>query len=573
MYSVKLTLSLFAILGLILASCAPAAAPTTPTAKPAAPAAQPTPKPALSPVPQPPAPTAKPAAPTPSPKPAAEQPRSGGVLAISAQGDPFSLDIHQDESYLVGNVVQLAYNGVTQFDPNSPETVIGDLAKSWEISKDGLTYTFKLNENVKFHDGTPFTAEDVKISYDRLTNPPRGIRSPRRIDLIAVDKLDTVDKNTFRFTLKYPSSAFLGTVSSGFMAIFSRAFLEKKTDMKFDFMGTGPYRLKAYSTGVSLEYVKFADYFVKGRPYLNGITFYIIKDAGTRLAAFRTGQVKLTGPGASGLTAADAEIIRKTLPQVTVLSYPSFSRADFLPHNQRKPWTDIRVRKAAHLAIDRQKAIEVLDQGYGELGSHMPGKWGIPQDELLKIPGWRQPKEQDIAEAKRLLAEAGFPQGFSMKSLVRAEKQFEDLTVFVADQLAKIGIKLELDIKDPAVRTELLRRGDFEVHPRIASLSFPDPDNVARYWAPPSGDDWGTNWQRAGDEKTWELFDKQARSIDPAERAKIVRELDLRMIDQAMMPIIYWRNAIMGWWPEVRNRGKVSGYFSFQKYQDIWLAK
>ncbi|MBI2907639.1 MAG: ABC transporter substrate-binding protein [Chloroflexi bacterium] len=518
-------------------------------------------------------PKAKTGDPTPSSKPIAEQPTYGGILSVSCVGDPISFDLHQETASKVENVVSLAYNGLTQFDPKSPEDVIGDLAKSWTVSQDGLTYTFQLNENVKFQDGSPLSAQDVKVSYDRLINPPKNVSSPRRVDLMSLDRIDVVDKNSVRFTLKYVSSTFLGIISSGFMAIYSESFLDKKGDMKKDVMGTGPYKLKAYYPGTSLEYVKFTDYFVRGRPYLDGMTFYNIQDAGTRLAAFRTGRVKLTGPGPSGLTAADADIIRKTLPQVSLLSYPSFSHSNFLPHNQRKPWDDIRVRRAAHLAIDRQRAIEVLDQGYGELGSHMPGKWGIPKDELLKIPGWRQPKDQDIADAKRLLGEAGFPEGFAAKMLVNADKQFEDLAVYVADQFAKIGIKAQLDIRDFAVRTDLLRRGNFEIHPRIASLSFPDPENLARYWAAPVGDDWGTNWQRAADEKIWELFGKQARAIDPAERAKIVRELDLRMIDQAMMPVIYWRNAIMGWWPEVRDRGKVFGYFSFQKYQNIWLAK
>ncbi|MBI2908236.1 MAG: hypothetical protein HYX92_11365 [Chloroflexi bacterium] len=550
-----------AVIGLFLASCTTAApppgtvAPTTRTGTSGG------------------APPSPPAGPSATPKPSADQPRYGGTLAISAQQDPVSLDMHQESTYLVENVIQCAYNGVTQFDPRNPEEVIGDLAKSWEVSRDGLTYTFQLHNNVKFHDGSPLTSQDVQFSFERMTNPPRGIRSSRRPSLEAIEKVEAPSKDTVTFKLRYPASFFLSTISTGWIAVYSRAFVERKGDMKNDVLGTGPFKLKAYAQGTSLEYVKNADYFVSGRPYLDGITFYIVKDAGTRLAAFRTGQIKLTGPGASGLTPTDAETVRKTMPQAVLLSYPAFSRTEFLMHNQRKPWSDVRVRRAAHLAVDRQKAITVLEQGYGELGSEMPGKWGIPKEELLKMPGWRQPKDADLAEAKRLLAEAGYPDGFASKALVRAEKQFEELSVYVADQLAKIGIKLELDVKEPAVREKLQNEGAFEIHPRIGSLAYADPQDLARYWSPPRGGDWGQNQERSSDEKIWELLDKQARALDPAERKRIVRELDLRIIEVAAKPVVFWRTAIVGMWPEVKDRGQISGFFSFQKYQDVWLAK
>ncbi|MFH1485938.1 MAG: ABC transporter substrate-binding protein [Chloroflexota bacterium] len=570
--------SCLTILGMLLASCAPAAVPT-PTSKPAAPPAAkpapaaPTAAPAAKSAPTATKPAAKPAVPTATPKPAVEQPRYGGILPISAQSDPMSLDMHQESSYLTESVIQCPYNGITQFDPNNPEEVIGDLAKSWELSKDGLTYTFHLHENVTFHDGTACTAEDVAFSFERMMNPPKGIRAPRRAELEPVDKIDAQDKNTVKFTMKNPFSPFMNVVSTGWMVIYSKAFIEKKEHMKNDVMGTGPYKFKSYAQGTSLEYVKNPSYFVKGRPYLDGITFYIIKDPGTRLAAFRTGQVKLTGVGASGLSPTDAETIKKEMPQAILVPYPAWSRTEIMMHAQHKPWSDVRVRRAVHLAIDRQTAIKVLEHGYGDVGSHMPGQWGIPKDELLKMPGWRQPKDQDIAEAKRLLAEAGYPDGFEAKCLVRAEKQFEELSVYVADQVAKIGIRLELDVKEPAVRTQLLRAGDWDFHPRVGSLAYADPHNWFRYWAPPLGEDWGMNYMRFSDEKTWELFDKQTRAVDPAERKRIVRELDLRLIELAGMPLIFWRTAILGMWPEVNNRGKVAGFFSFQKYQDIWLAK
>ncbi|MBI2907710.1 MAG: hypothetical protein HYX92_08660 [Chloroflexi bacterium] len=566
----KLALSPFAVAVFVLSSCAPAAAPTPKPTPPAAPTA----KPAATPEAKPAAtPAAKPAAPMPSPKPTADQPRSGGIFNITTGGDPISLDLHQEISFLTNNVVQLAYNNLVQLDPERPEEVIGDLARSWEISKDGLTYTFVLYEGVQFHDGAVLTSEDVKYSFERQLSPPRGVLAPRRADLKAIDKVEAPDKNTVKITLKYPSGSFVSVLSTGFQGTYSRAFVEKKGDMKKDVMGTGPFRFKSYSVGSSLEYVKNPNYFVKGRPYLDGISIYIIRDASTRLAALRTGQVKQSALATSGLTPSDADVLKKTAPQIVLMPYSGFNHDTFILNTAEKPWTDIRVRRAVHLGLDRQKAIDVLSQGYGEMGSYFPGKWGVPKDELVKMPGYRQPKGADLAEAKRLLTEAGYPEGFSVKALVRAGSKYENVGVFVADQMTKIGVKVELDVKEAAVRTSLLNQGAFNNHPGSATLNYSDPDNVTRYWAAPVGDDWGANWPRLSDKTIWDLFDKQSRAVDPAERMKIVRELDLKLIDSAARPLIQWNNNILAIWPEVKGRGKVVGDYSFNRYQDVWLAK
>ncbi|MBI2910136.1 MAG: hypothetical protein HYX92_21045 [Chloroflexi bacterium] len=536
---------------MLTASCAPAATTSAPSAATGSPAATP-------------AVTAK---------AASEGPKYGGTLTVPTTGDPPSLDVAQEATYPVVTVLQSAYNGLVQSDPENPEEVIGDLAKSWEISKDGLAYTFRLHENVKFHDGAPFTSEDIKTSFDRQLDPPRGIRAPRRPEMEAIAKVETPDKDTIRLLLKYPFGSLFNVFSSGYQVIYSKSFLEKKGDMKKDVMGTGPYKLKNYSPGVSVEHIKNPDYFVKGRPYLDGITFYIIADAATRLAAFRTGRVRLTGPGEAGLMPTDTETVKKEIPNVVIISYPSLQYGNVTLNTAQKPFSDIRVRKAVSLAFDRHNALKLLAQGYGEVGSHFPGKWGIPKEQLATIPGWRQPKDADIAEARRLLAEAGYPDGLATKALVRTEKINSELSVYIANELAKVGIKYELDIKETAVRTALLTEGAFNAYASHSAYMYPDPQNESRFWTPPLRGDWGQNWARVDDKRIVDLWARQARATDPSERAKIVRELDLALIDVAGKIVIYWRNGLVGMWPEVRGRGKLIGNYNFQKYQNVWLAK
>lgn len=305
-------------------------------------------------------PTLPPADPTPTLRPAAETPRYGGILNIPQVSDTSHFDIQQEVANAVNHMLQSSYNGITQFDPNKPSEIIGDLAKSWEVGKDGLTYTFHLNEGVKFHDGSLLSSEDVKFSFERMAWPAKGIAAPRAADLAPLSKIEAPDKNTVKFVLKYPSTAILAAASSGWMAIYSKSFVEKKGDMRRDVMGTGPFKFRRHVTGLLLEQGKNPDYFVKGRPYLDGINFYIIRDAATSLAAFRTGQVKLTGLADSGVKPAGAESIKKTLPQAIVVSYPSLCVTNFILNTQEKPWTDVRARKAVDLAIDRQSAVKVL---------------------------------------------------------------------------------------------------------------------------------------------------------------------------------------------------------------------
>ena len=575
--------SCLTVVSLFVASCSPSVQPTgkasSPAAAPGATSVAKSGVPASTPSPLQPTAVAKTAS-TPAPLPptavakiAAGEPRYGGVLTISSQEDPVNFDLHQGAQNGQAALMS-AYNGLTQYDPDNPEEVIGDLAKSWDLSKDGLTLTFHLNENVMFHNGRPLTAEDARYSFERQINPPRGILAPRRSDLEAISKVEAPDKTTVRFTLKYPAGSVVPAMSTDWMAVYPKDLVEQKGHMKNDVMGTGPYKFKNYTAGISVENVRNADYFVKGRPYLDGITFYIIKDASTRLAALRTGQVKRSGLATSGLTPSDAETLKKTGSPVLVVPYNGMRFANFIINTQQQPWNDIRVRKAVHLGVDRQEAIGVLESGYGQIGSNFPGSWGIPQDELSKMPGFRQPKDADIAEAKRLLAEAGYPDGFRATMMVRAGREYENMGVFMADQLAKIGIKLDLDVKETAVRTTMLNQGTFGVHPHpSSSLAYPDPTNMTRYWTRPLGDDWGQNWQRSNDEKLWGLVDKQARAVDPAERRKMIRELDLAMIETGARPVIEWGMNLMGQSPEVKNTKPPLGWWAYWKFQNVWLAK
>ncbi|MDP2952572.1 MAG: ABC transporter substrate-binding protein, partial [Chloroflexota bacterium] len=282
----KLVVLSLVLAALLAAACAPAAAPTPPpTPKPAAPAVVSTPTTAPAPAPtQAPAPTPRPVVtgPTPTaapaPQPSGDQPRYGGVLRLSSKEDPIDYDLHQRVSYNDLQPLAPVYSLLLRTNPKDETGVLPDLAERWEISPDGKTYTFFLHKGVQFHDGSPLTSADVKASFDRMRSPPKGVVSVRQAYYKNIDKIETPDDTTVRFTLKQPQGAFLTMVSVPFSVIFPKKLLDQKPDMKKDVMGSGAFVLKEHSRGVQIVVEKNPNYFIKGRPYLDGIIRYVIKD-------------------------------------------------------------------------------------------------------------------------------------------------------------------------------------------------------------------------------------------------------------------------------------------------------
>ncbi|MDP2952520.1 MAG: ABC transporter substrate-binding protein, partial [Chloroflexota bacterium] len=271
--------SLWLVLGLLLAACAPAAAPPpqpAPTKEaPAATAPRPTPPPPA---------TTTPVSPT-------DKPIYGGMLKTFGVNDLSNSDLHQAFSYLDHNPMAPVYSLLVRSDPKDINKVGPDLAERWDVSPDGKVYTFFLRRGVKWHDGTPLSSADVKASFDRIVSPPKGVLSQRQAYFDAVDKIETPDGFTVRFLLKRPQAAFPAIVAVPFNAVFPKAILDQKGDMKKDIMGSGPFRFKEYIRGVQFEVEKNPDYFLPGLPYLDGVVRYIIPDSAAAKGAFVTGRL------------------------------------------------------------------------------------------------------------------------------------------------------------------------------------------------------------------------------------------------------------------------------------------
>ncbi|MDQ3811045.1 MAG: ABC transporter substrate-binding protein, partial [Chloroflexota bacterium] len=315
---------------------------------------------------------------------AKKEPVKGGTLKFSIGGDPPNFDVHANSTYLVNNSMAPVYNQLVRFDPavpeEPPEAVVGDLAKSWELTGDGLRYTFKLHEGVTFHDGKPFGAVDVKASLERMMNPPKGVVSPRQDSLTVIDKIQTPDVATAVIVLKRPAPSLLPILAQGWMSIYSAQDIAGTFDFKLKTNGTGPFKLKDYVRGNRLELVANPNYFVKGQPYLDGITVFIQVDQGALVSSFQSGQTNFS----SRLTESDVESMQAALGKKMVMERRNGLGFNSINFGHLAPWTDERVRRAVSLAMDRQESIDLLYEKKGSLGGYMPGGggWALTEEEL-----------------------------------------------------------------------------------------------------------------------------------------------------------------------------------------------
>lgn len=464
-------------------------------------------------------------------------PRKGGVMNVNLSGDPSSFDSLSSTSSLTMLIIGPCYNGLVRFDPDDPEAIIPDLALGWEISEDGKTYTFPLVQGVKFHDGVPMTSADAKYTFETVKNPADGMISSRMKLMDVVDSIETPDDHTIVFQLKSPSPGFLANLASCWMLVLPKHILEAEGAMKENIVGTGPFKIANINRGVSYTLERNPDYHIPEKPYLDGITYYVIPDSGTTWSYLQNGQIQLF----YSIQGQDAGAF-KSGGKVKVLETPATSFIGAVYNANKAPFDNVVLRQALSLAIDRQAALEVTYNGQGELGGiTVPGKWAMSSEALAEVPGYGPDGSANREEAKRLLAEAGYPDGFDLTVTVRKNPLFEPVGVFLKDQWDRIGVRVTLDIKESAAYREAINTGDFLVSASGGSFAITDPDAVF-------GDEsiCGGAPAAACDGKMLDLFRQQSTEIDPAKRLELVHELELEALKQYGVYMMYWRNRFMG---------------------------
>jgi peptide/nickel transport system substrate-binding protein len=507
---------------------------------------------------------------------AEEKPRYGGELIFVVPSEPPSYDAHQEETFGVIHPVAPHYNTLLRVDPfdRTGTKPVGDLAESWTISKDGLTYTFKLRRGVKFHDGSEMTSRDVKASYDKILNPPPGVKSLRKAAYGSVEAIETPDPYTIRFRLKWPESSFLLNLASPWNFIYKADILAKDPRWyERNINGTGPFTFVEHVKGSHWVGRKNPNYWDKGKPYLDGYRAIFISNSAAQVAAIRGERAHIQFRGFS--PAERDQLVQALGPKITVQESPWDCLLFVSMHHDKKPFDDKRVRRALTLALDRWEASKNLSKitiVRDVAGVQVPGTpYATPPEELEKLAGYGRDIQKARAEARRLLREAGVPDGFSFTLKNRGiPHPYEHLGIWLIDQWRQIGLNVKQEIIEASAYHPMLKRGDFEVAMDFQCGFIVEPDlDLARFVSTSDA-----NYGRHKDTVIDDLYLKQSRATDMEERKKWVRAFEKRLLDEEAH-VIY----TLQWHRIIPHNSKVKGWtitpshYLNNQLDTVWLAE
>jgi peptide/nickel transport system substrate-binding protein len=502
---------------------------------------------------------------------AADQPVKGGTILWAVHEGMPDFDIHYQGTYIAAQPIGPIYNGLLTFDVYDHEKIVGDLAERWEISEDGKRITFALRKGVKFHDGSDFTCADAKYSLEKLTDPKRATPGFVTIMGNVFDAATCLDDFTLVLSLKEPSAALL-TMLAGAHAVMMQAGIAERVDRKDPkfLVGTGPFKFKSYTPGVDFRAERNPNYWKPGLPHIDGYQAVVMEDLTKIFASFRARQLTMTGIGRH-LERPEADILKKDFPDAVVAVGPRAGWDTFVMNLSKPPFNDPRVRKAVALATDREKMIEIAAEGWGVsggyIGPHTP--YGLPLEELKQYPQFGEDMAKRQAEAKRLVAEAGYARGLDVELVVRRGPMYERGALSRQDDLKKVGINLKLTLLDTAAFRDRNEKGDFQAYTVLASVgSVDDPyAYYARFTC-----DAPANLGKYCNAEFDRLFAKQSRTFDVQKRAEVTHQIEhILLRDIPDDRGFYWKSA-MAYWNRVKQWPPMQGttVYNFGKFEQVW---
>ena len=510
-----------------------------------------------------------------SPGMAAEKPRYGGELIMAVPKDPPSFDGHRENTFALIHPVAPHYSLLLKFDQYAYPKIIGDLAESWTTSKDGLTYTFKIRKGVKFHDGSILKARDIKATYDKIIFPPKGVVSARLGAYSMVKSVEAPNDRTVVFRLKWPAGSLLANLASPWNFVYKADILEKDPNWyQKNIMGTGPFTFKEYVPGSHWIGVKNKNYFVKGRPYLDGYKSIFIKSTSARVDSIRGGRTHIEFRGFS--PAGRDKMVKSMGNKVKVQEGPWLCYLSIAINNEKAPFNDVRVRKALTLALDRwggSKALSKIAILKPVGGLMRPGsEFAMSEKELTKLAGFSKDIKASRKEARRLLKEAG-AEGLKFTFKNRdLPMPYGHLGIWLIDQWRQVGLKVEQKVEEKGPFFSDRKKGNFDTIMDWECGYMDEPDlQLFKYLSMGKS---GANYSRFSDPVLDDLYEKQSHAKTLKERLKHIRAFEKRVLDEKVytFPTLWWYK-INPHSAKVRGWKQLPSHYLNQDLKDVWLAE
>jgi peptide/nickel transport system substrate-binding protein len=509
---------------------------------------------------------------------AGETPKRGGILTFMIPADaPPSFDGHREGTFATVHGVAPFYSVLIRVNPDNPSSTtdfVCDLCTAMPTPTDGdRTYTFKILAGVKFHDGTPLTAADVAASWQHIIDPPESVLSARESYYMMVDKVEAPDPTTVVFRLKYATSAFLPALADPFSWIYKKEILDKDPRWyEKNILGSGPFKFAGYEVGQSIKGVRNPDYYHPGQPYLDGFTAIYAPKQAVRIDAIRADRA---AGEFRGLPPSARDELKRELGDKVVMQESDWNCGNVItPNHKRKPFDDVRVRRALALAIDQwhgAPALSKIANVRTVAGIVFPGSpLAATNAELEAIAGYWPDIQKSRAEARRLLKEAG-AEGLKFELLNRNDDQpYKFVATWLIDEWSKVGLHVTQRVLPTGPWFEAMRTGNFDVVVEASCRSVVNPLLDVQKYLP--HDVFPTNYAQYEDNPSVDLYNKMLHETDAAKQRALMRAFEKHVLDTEAheMVMTYWhrivplRSYVKGW--------KISpSHFLNQDLANVWL--
>jgi peptide/nickel transport system substrate-binding protein len=504
--------------------------------------------------------------------------KPGGVLRIYHRDSPANMSIYEEGTISIVGPMMGVFNNLVVFDPNQKQNrlddIVPDLAESWSLSDDGTALTFKLRQGVKWHDGKPFTAADVKCTWDLLQGkaPDKLRLNAREAWWINLDHVSADNDYQATFHLKRRQPSFLALLASGFTPVYPCHV--SASQMRQHPIGTGPFKFVEFKPNQSVKVVKNPDYWKPGLPYLDGIEWTIIPNRSTAILAFIAGQFDMTFP--YEVTIPMLKDVHSQMPSAICETGP-MNVAPNLLITQKPPFDNLDLRRAIAMSIDRKAIIDILGEGEGDLSTAMlpapEGVWAMPQEMMLKLPGYDPDIAKSRAAAQQIMQKLGYgpDKHLPVKISARNLAIYRDPAAILIDQMKNIWIDGEIELVETAQWLPKLIRSDFVMAQSLVGSGLDDPDQnfYENYIC-----DSNRNYTHTCDRELDKMVDQQSMETDLQKRKEMVWQIDSRLQERVVRPILYSMRQATCWRPEVKNlKLQSNSIYNDWRFEDVWLDK
>ena len=509
----------------------------------------------------------------------ADTPVKGGVLKFVVPDEPPSFDGHKETTFALIHPIAPFYSVLIRVNPDNPATLtdfVCDLCIETPKPTDGgKTYTYKIREGVKFHDGSALSAKDVHASFERIVFPKEGVSSARKAQFSMVESVAAPDDETVVFKLKYPSGGFIPALANPFNFIYSKAVLDK--DQKFyekSVMGSGPFVFDKREAGALVSGKRNPNYYHAGKPYLDGFEAIFATKQSLRVQAIRGDQAATEFRGFPPKSRDD--LVAALGKDITVQESDWNCSLLVTPNHKKKPFDDVRVRRALTLAVDRWGGSESLSKiavvkTVG--GVVFPGhKLAATKEELHGIAGYWPDINKSRAEAKKLLQEAGVADLKFTLSNRAVDQPYTIVGTWLIDQWRQVGVTVDQKMEPTGPFYAKLRSSDFDVTMDFNCQSVINPLlDIGKFLSADKGNEsYGGYTDRTLDK----MFDDMNRTGDEAEQKRLMLAFEKRVLDEeAHSFITLWWNRIIPHRSYVKGWKISPSHYLNQDLANVWLDK